>query len=91
MPLYPYFCSCGYEDTVLQGMNDPVPKCPNCKKKLKRKWDGATVTPRFVGGGFHKTDYPSLGGSKGNPVITKRSRLKKTAPLNAGTLNDPLR
>lgn len=61
MPTYEYECQgCGEELEIFQSMkDDPLKKCPSCKKnKLKRKiGTGAGII--FKGSGFYETDYRS--------------------------------
>ena len=67
MPTYDYLCeACGHELEIFQGINDdPVKKCPECKKnKLKRQFGtGAAIV--FKGSGFYQTDYRSDSYKKG--------------------------
>ncbi|HET7719620.1 MAG TPA: zinc ribbon domain-containing protein [Acidimicrobiales bacterium] len=62
MPTYEYRCkSCGHGLEVVQSFTDePLTKCPSCKKKqLKKVFGSIGIT--FKGSGFYKTD--SKGGS----------------------------
>ncbi|MEM0964744.1 MAG: FmdB family zinc ribbon protein [Verrucomicrobiota bacterium] len=61
MPTYDYECSvCNYETEVFQSMkDDPLRKCPKCKRlKLVRKIGGGAGLI-FKGSGFYETDYKS--------------------------------
>lgn len=67
MPTYEYEClNCGHHFEISQSMSDePIKKCPKCKKiKLKRLiGPGAGII--FKGSGFYATDYKkSKRGSK---------------------------
>lgn len=68
MPTYEYACSsCGYEMETFQSMkDDPLRKCPKCKKlKLSRKIGlGAGII--FKGSGFYETDFKTKTGKKEN-------------------------
>ncbi|MEZ6092950.1 MAG: zinc ribbon domain-containing protein [Pirellulaceae bacterium] len=67
MPTYDYVCSaCGEEVEIFQKItDDPVKKCPACKKnKLERQFGtGAAIV--FKGSGFYQTDYRSESYKKG--------------------------
>jgi putative FmdB family regulatory protein len=59
MPTYEYLCTkCGHEMEAFQSMKDePLKKCPACKKNgLKRKVGGGAGLI-FKGTGFYITDY----------------------------------
>lgn len=59
MPTYEYVCTkCGHEMEAFQSMKDePLRKCPACKKAgLKRKVGGGAGLI-FKGSGFYITDY----------------------------------
>ena len=62
MPTYQYRCrECDEELEVVQSFtDDPLTKCPNCKKKALRKVFAAPGIA-FKGSGFYKND--SRGGS----------------------------
>ena len=57
MPTYEYRCkSCGHGLEVVQSFTDePLTKCPSCKKKQLRKVFGS-IGITFKGSGFYKTD-----------------------------------
>jgi putative FmdB family regulatory protein len=62
MPTYEYECNidkkgCGYKFEVFQNMKDePLSKCPNCKKRTLKKIFGVPAVI-FKGSGFYETDY----------------------------------
>ena len=60
MPTYEYRCkSCGHGLEVVQSFtDDPLTKCPACKKKQLRKVFGS-IGITFKGSGFYKTDSRS--------------------------------
>lgn len=66
MPTYDYICSaCDHHVEIFQKITDePVKKCPACKKsKLVRQFGtGAAIV--FKGSGFYQTDYRSEGYKK---------------------------
>ncbi len=79
MPTYDYVCQkCGHEFDQYQSIkDDPLKKCPKCKKQgLKRKIGGGAGL-LFKGSGFYITDYRSEGYKKdaksesGSSVTTK--------------------
>ncbi len=80
MPTYEYLCTkCGHEMEAFQSMKDePLKKCPACKKNgLKRKVGGGAGLI-FKGTGFYITDYKKKshgksegGGEKAAPAKTE--------------------
>ncbi|HYC72544.1 MAG TPA: FmdB family zinc ribbon protein [Opitutaceae bacterium] len=79
MPTYEYVCSkCGHEMEAFQSMKDePVKKCPACRKPgLKRKVGGGAGLI-FKGSGFYLTDYKKpkapkeSGGESSKPAKTE--------------------
>lgn len=73
MPNYTYHCDyCGEEFDRRQGFNDePLKKCPNCKKHALRKlYKPARIV--FKGSGFYATD--SRSGSGSNKVSAARDK-----------------
>lgn len=58
MPFYEYQCPhCGFDDEVLQAINDkPLKKCPACGKSGLRKLMSAPVF-RLKGSGWYETDF----------------------------------
>jgi putative FmdB family regulatory protein len=58
MPFYEYECPhCGYDEEVLQKINDkPLTKCPTCGKKGLKKLMSAPVF-RLKGSGWYETDF----------------------------------
>ncbi|MCM2276172.1 MAG: zinc ribbon domain-containing protein [Candidatus Didemnitutus sp.] len=66
MPTYEYVCTkCGHEMEAFQSMKDePLKKCPACKKSgLKRKVGGGAGLI-FKGSGFYITDYKKKSGGE---------------------------
>jgi len=61
MPTYEYLCdACGHTFDELQSFSDePLTKCPNCKKKKLRRLFGTGAAVLFKGSGFYETDYRS--------------------------------
>ena len=63
MPTYEYVCTkCGYEFEQFQSMKDePLKKCPKCKKAALKRLVGAGAGLIFKGTGFYITDYKNKG------------------------------
>jgi putative FmdB family regulatory protein len=66
MPTYDYECdNCGFKTEIFQAMSDePLTKCPKCKKAKLRRLFGAGAALVFKGSGFYQTDYRSEGYKK---------------------------
>lgn len=63
MPTYEYACQkCGHEFEIHQSMKDePLKKCPKCKKAGLKRLVGAGAGLIFKGTGFYITDYRKSG------------------------------
>lgn len=61
MPTYDYQCdACDHKFEAFQSISEePLTKCPNCKKKKLRRLFGAGAAIMFKGSGFYITDYRS--------------------------------
>lgn len=59
MPTYDYNCdACGHEFEEWQSFkDDPLTKCPLCKKNKLRRLFGGGAAIIFKGSGFYETDY----------------------------------
>lgn len=59
MPTYEYACpKCGHNFELVQSMRDePIKKCPKCKKNGVKRLVGAGAGLIFKGTGFYITDY----------------------------------
>ncbi|MBL9091431.1 MAG: zinc ribbon domain-containing protein [Planctomycetaceae bacterium] len=66
MPTYDYECdACGHKFEQFQSIKDePLTKCPECKKKKLRRLFGTGAAIVFKGSGFYQTDYRSEGYKK---------------------------
>ncbi|MSU68878.1 MAG: zinc ribbon domain-containing protein [Opitutaceae bacterium] len=66
MPTYEYACpKCGHEFELFQSMLDePLKKCPKCKKTGVKRLVGGGAGLIFKGTGFYITDYKT---KKGTP------------------------
>jgi putative FmdB family regulatory protein len=67
MPFYEYECSnCKFYVETLQKISDePLKKCPSCKKSALKKLISAPVF-RLKGAGWYETDFKSEGEDKRN-------------------------
>jgi putative FmdB family regulatory protein len=61
MPTYEYQCdACEHQFEEFQSMSDePLKKCPKCRKKRLRRLFGTGAALLFKGSGFYITDYRS--------------------------------
>jgi putative FmdB family regulatory protein len=85
MPTYEYRCSnCGHQLEEFQNISDePLTKCPACKKnELKRLISGGGAI-MFKGSGFYQTDYRSESYKKAAKSDTA------VAPVAASTTSSP--
>jgi putative FmdB family regulatory protein len=76
MPTYEYECDgCGHNFEEFQYFSeDPLTKCPSCKKKKLRRLFGTGASVIFKGSGFYETDYRSesyKAGAKAESEATK--------------------
>ena len=70
MPFYEYECSnCKFYVETLQKISDePLKKCPSCKKQTLKKLISAPVF-RLKGAGWYETDFKSEGEDKRNIAV----------------------
>ena len=75
MPTYDYECdACGHTMELFQNITeDPINKCPECKKKKLRRLFGTGAAIMFKGSGFYETDYRSESYKKGAAADKKAS------------------
>ena len=66
MPTYQYVCqACDHTFDEFQSFSDePLKKCPACKKKKLQRAFGTGAAILFKGSGFYQTDYRSESYSK---------------------------
>lgn len=83
MPTYEYACQkCGHEFEQFQSMRDePLKKCPKCKKAALKRLVGGGAGLIFKGSGFYITDYKNKGsapkeGGDAKPAEAKPSESK---------------
>jgi putative FmdB family regulatory protein len=82
MPTYEYECtSCGHNFEVFQAMSDdPLSKCPECGKKVKRLIS-AGMGIIFKGSGFYVTDSKK---SSSPASVPKEGKTETAGSDNAG-------
>jgi putative FmdB family regulatory protein len=80
MPTYEYVCSkCGHHFEKFQSMRDePLRKCPKCKKAALKRLVGGGAGLIFKGSGFYITDY------KNKPQAKPEGASKPEAGKGAG-------
>ena len=66
MPTYEYACpKCGHQFEQFQSMRDePLKKCPKCKKAGLKRLVGGGAGLIFKGTGFYITDYKNKSGGQ---------------------------
>jgi putative FmdB family regulatory protein len=84
MPTYEYECDgCGHGFEEFQYFSEePLTKCPKCKKKKLRRLFGTGASVIFKGSGFYETDYRSdsyKAGAKAEKDATKPAESKAEA------------
>ena len=80
MPTYDYICdSCGHAFDELQSFSDePLKKCPKCKKSKLRRLFGTGAAVLFKGSGFYETDYRSESYKSGEKAATDAAKPAET-------------
>ena len=86
MPFYEYECPhCGYDEEVLQKINDkPLTKCPTCGKKGLKKLMSAPVF-RLKGSGWYETDFKGDKENKRNLAGADKEEAKTEAKADSKT------
>jgi putative FmdB family regulatory protein len=86
MPTYEYACQkCGHEFEQFQSMNDqPLKKCPKCKKAGLKRLVGGGAGLIFKGTGFYITDYKNKSGGKKEGGDAKPTEGKPSESKPAG-------
>src|SRR5436305_11322754 len=84
MPTYDYRCdACGHEFEEWQSFkDDPLTKCPECKKNKLRRLFGGGAAIIFKGSGFYETDYRRKDEAKknGKPEGEPKPEAKAETP-----------
>src|SRR3954465_10815450 len=94
MPTYEYVCdACDHEFEELQSFSDdPLTKCPKCKKKKLRRLFGTGASIMFKGSGFYETDYRSesyKAGAKAEADATKPAEDKSKSDAKPAAESKP--
>ena len=78
MPTYDYECSaCNHAWELFQKItDDPIKKCPECKKNKAVRQFGTGAAIVFKGSGFYQTDYRSDSYKKGAKAAKDKSSPK---------------
>lgn len=84
MPTYEYACpKCGHQFEQFQSMRDePIKKCPKCKKLGVKRLVGGGAGLIFKGTGFYITDYKT---KKGTPPAGESKSSSSPAPSTPAT------
>jgi putative FmdB family regulatory protein len=90
MPFYEYQCPhCGFDEEVLQSINDkPLKKCPSCGKTGIKKLISAPVF-RLKGSGWYETDFKSDKENKRNLAGADKEEAKAETKADAKAETKP--
>ena len=85
MPTYDYECpKCGHAFELVQSMRDePIKKCPKCKKLGVKRLVGGGAGLIFKGTGFYITDY------KNKDSAAKEKRKAPTTTTSTASESKP--
>ena len=85
MPTYEYVCQkCGHEFELFQSMLDqPIKRCPACKKLGAKRMVGKGAGLIFKGTGFYITDY------KNKDSAAKEKRKAPTTTTSTASESKP--
>lgn len=87
MPTYDYACpKCGHQFEQFQSMKDePLKKCPKCRKAGVKRLLGGGAGLIFKGSGFYITDYRKKGGGEAKSESSAKAESKPSAPAKAAS------
>lgn len=87
MPTYEYACpKCGHSFEAFQSMKDePLKKCPACKKTGVKRLLGTGAGLIFKGSGFYITDYKNKNGSSSAPAAAGSNSGKTVESKSTGS------
>jgi len=87
MPTYDYECdACGHKFEEFQSMKDePLKKCPACKKSKLRRLLGTGAAIIFKGSGFYQTDYRSESYKSGAKADESKTTPSTDKPASTDT------
>ena len=82
MPTYEYACpKCGHEFEQFQSMRDePLKKCPKCKKAGVKRLVGGGAGRIFKGTGFYITDYKAKKGTPHTEAASAKPATTEAKP-----------
>lgn len=85
MPTYEYACpKCGHQFEQFQSMRDePLKKCPKCRKAGLKRLVGGGAGLIFKGTGFYITDYKNKSAGKKEGGDAKPAESKPAAPAKS--------
>jgi len=85
MPTYDYVCdACDHAFDELQSFSDePLTKCPKCKKNKLRRLFGTGAAVLFKGSGFYQTDYRSESYKSGEKKESDASKPAESKPTES--------
>ena len=85
MPTYEYACpKCGHQFEQFQSMRDePLKKCPQCRKTGLKRLVGGGAGLIFKGTGFYITDYKKKSEGKKDGGEGKAPESKPASPAEA--------
>jgi putative FmdB family regulatory protein len=91
MPTYEYACQkCGHQFEQFQSMRDePLKKCPKCRKAGLKRLVGGGAGLIFKGTGFYITDYKNKGSGKKEGGEGKSDSAKPADSKPAAAKPDP--
>jgi putative FmdB family regulatory protein len=91
MPTYEYVCQkCGHEFEQFQSMRDePLKKCPKCKKSALKRLVGGGAGLIFKGSGFYITDYKKAGSDAGKKEGVSPAKAPEAKPAAAASDSKP--
>ena len=87
MPTYEYACQkCGHQFEQFQSMRDePLKKCPKCKKAALKRLLGTGAGLIFKGSGFYITDYKNKGSGKKEGGESKSGESKSSETTSSSS------
>jgi putative FmdB family regulatory protein len=90
MPTYEYECDgCGHAFDEFQYFSeDPLKKCPACKKNKLRRLFGTGASVIFKGSGFYETDYRSESYKSGAKAESEAAKPAGDAAKNGDAKPD---
>lgn len=91
MPTYDYVCdACRHKFELTQSMKDnPIKKCPKCKKPKARRLMGMGGGIIFKGTGFYQTDYKSTGQKEKTQEASSASKPETGAKPESSPSSKP--